>query len=278
MKFGLSDLFISVNRSRQIVFYVPFALLLCAVAGFFVEYKFMLQFKQSSPSVKLEGGNLNTLQRQLDNLLIRYKPFRACRDSVSASDPTRSKIQLKGNHVINLGDTIRLNVILFDGYGKAKSTGGDHLRARLFAYSFDAFAPCTVLDNRNGTYTVTAEALWTGWSKLEVDVLFPKEIIATALRIRTTWDFSDIEVAFHNLNVFGTSMCNPNKVMLEKKSETDIICNFSYWNKTMPWFCAKPHGRNISCKHWVSIGRSWTNYTNTLSKCEQELSGRPFYF
>ncbi|XP_053390859.1 NXPE family member 3-like [Mercenaria mercenaria] len=42
----------------------------------------------------------------------------------------------------------------------------------------------------------------------------------------------------------------------------------------MSWFCGKPSGRNILCKHWVRISRSWNNYTENMSKCEQELSMR----
>jgi hypothetical protein len=66
-------------------------------------------------------------------------------------------------------------------------TGGDHLRARLFNESLRAYIPGTILDQENGTYTVTFQAVWIGLAKLEVEVLYTKEIIATVIGLRRFW-------------------------------------------------------------------------------------------
>jgi hypothetical protein len=66
-------------------------------------------------------------------------------------------------------------------------TGGDHLRARLFNESLKAYIPGIILDHENGTYTVTFQVFWIGKAKLEVEVLYTKEIIATVIRLKRFW-------------------------------------------------------------------------------------------
>jgi hypothetical protein len=86
-----------------------------------------------------------------------------------------------------LGEYFRFVVVLYNGYGNAKVIGGDHLRARLFNERLKAYTPGTILDHGNGTYTATVRALWTGQAQLQVEVLYTKEIMITAVRLRSTW-------------------------------------------------------------------------------------------
>ncbi|XP_053381504.1 NXPE family member 3-like [Mercenaria mercenaria] len=273
----MNQLDLQAKRSKKRLICIPPGLLLVLTICLILHMGYI---RAPAPPLRLPviyaNANIDDVQRQLNELLREYKPFQRCKDSLLAADPRRSKIELKGDHVVNLTETVRLSVILYDGYGRPKTTGGDHLRARLYNNSVDASVPGQVLDHRNGTYTVTIEALWTGWAAVEVEVLFPREIIAAGLRIRTAWNFSDLRANFRNKNSSGASLCNPDFQVLERLYGKSAVCNFSYWNKTLPWFCGKPHVRHLSCKHWVSISRSWHNFTEGISKCEKELSERAY--
>jgi hypothetical protein len=92
-----------------------------------------------------------------------------------------------GRSSVVLGEYFRFSVVLYNGYSKPKVTGGDHLRARLFNERLKAYTPGTILDHGNGTYTATVQALWTGQAQLQVEVLYTKEIMITAVRLRSTW-------------------------------------------------------------------------------------------
>jgi hypothetical protein len=92
-----------------------------------------------------------------------------------------------GRCSVFLGEYVDFTAILYNGYGKPKYSGGDHLRARLYNDLLGAYSPGTILDHNNGTYTVTVQALWIGRAQLEVEVLYTKETLITAIRLRRTW-------------------------------------------------------------------------------------------
>ncbi|XP_060583957.1 NXPE family member 3-like isoform X2 [Ruditapes philippinarum] len=122
-----------------------------------------------------------------------YQTSKKCNDAMLAADPLRSTIYMIGRSSVFLGDYIDFNVILYNGYDKPKNTGGDHLRARLYNDLLGAYTPATIFDHNNGTYTVTVQALWIGRAQLEVEVLYTKETIITAIRLRRTWTASVVE-------------------------------------------------------------------------------------
>jgi hypothetical protein len=92
-----------------------------------------------------------------------------------------------GKSSVVLGEFFRFSVELYNGYGKPKVTGGDHLRARLFNDRVKAYTPGTIFDHGNGTYTATVQALWIGQAQLQVEVLYTKEILTAAVRLRNIW-------------------------------------------------------------------------------------------
>ena len=78
-------------------------------------------------------------------------------------------------------------VTLYDGYGRTKTSGGDHIRARLFNDELQAYSIGNVYDHDNGTYSVKFNALWTGHAKAEIELLYPMEVIAAIVRVRELW-------------------------------------------------------------------------------------------
>ena len=88
---------------------------------------------------------------------------------------------------IYLGDSFVITVTLYDGYGRKKTTGGDHIRARLFNDELQAYTNGFVSDHDNGTYSMTFNALWTGHAKAEIELLYTMEVIAANVRVRKLW-------------------------------------------------------------------------------------------
>ncbi|XP_060588706.1 NXPE family member 3-like [Ruditapes philippinarum] len=202
-----------------------------------------------------------------------YRTDKQCHDAMLAADPVRSAIYVKGRCSVFLGEYVDFTAILYNGYGKPKYTGGDHLRARLYNDLLGAYSLGTILDHNNGTYTVTVQALWIGRAQLEVEVLYSKETMTTAFRLRRTWDFSNIFAFFSYKNYTDKTTCGPdNETVLEYSKQTQL-CNFSYWNNSQQWFCGKPKYQ-LSCDHWRAITRNWDNFTKGMNTCEQELSKR----
>ena len=80
-----------------------------------------------------------------------------------------------------------ITVTLYDGYCRKKTTGGDHIRARLFNEELQAYTNGKVYDHDNGIYSVTFNALWTGLAKAEIELLYTVEIIAAMIRVRELW-------------------------------------------------------------------------------------------
>ncbi|XP_045194220.2 NXPE family member 3-like [Mercenaria mercenaria] len=200
-----------------------------------------------------------------------------CTDALLAADPGQSKIELNGDRLIYVGDTILFNVFLFDGYGKKKYVGGDHLRARLFNDSIKAYTNGHITDHRNGTYTVQLDAIWSGVTHLEVELLYTREVIAAMLRLRRDWHFRDVRAIFTRFNISESTHCNSDDLTLKDDTGYSSLCNLFYWNSTMPWFCVKPKYRNLSCTDLSFYTHNWLGYVKTLNRCELRLANRKLF-
>lgn len=217
-------------------------------------------------------GEYKEQKREVQLLLQKYiEQYPRCTDINSLTDPRKIKFERQGAEDVYLGDTIRFNVYLFDGYGKAKTVGGDHLRARLFTNALKASTTGRVYDYKNGSYSVYFPALWTGQAVVEIELLYPSEIIAANFHIRNTWDFSDCRAVFKRQNVSETTLCSTDISRVEPKYANGV-CDFSYWNKAMKWYCGKPAGVGLTCNHLSQFSRDWANYTRGLNACERNIS------
>jgi hypothetical protein len=87
--------------------------------------------------------------------------------------------------LFKIGDKIRVLVELFDSYGKRKTIGGDHLRARIWNVEFSLSAPGTVFDNTNGSYMIIFECFWGGPSQISVSIAYTREGVSALFRLMT---------------------------------------------------------------------------------------------
>ena len=75
-------------------------------------------------------------------------------------------------------------MVLRNGYNQTRLQGGDHLRARIYNQTLEAFAPGHVIDHNNGTYTVVLKASWPGRQTISVTLVYRREIIRALFYMR----------------------------------------------------------------------------------------------
>lgn len=47
-----------------------------------------------------------------------------------------------------------------------------------------------------------------------------------------------------------TTICHPNMYTLRKHFNYSLVCNLTYENSGMSWFCGKPVNKNLLCDDW----------------------------
>ncbi|XP_060586994.1 NXPE family member 2-like isoform X1 [Ruditapes philippinarum] len=273
-----------LNRLQRMFFLISYAVMIFCMTITFVETIWknssFLKYKVSEKSDMQNGWTeqIKSIQKEV------YKEFNVqdllasqCQDHLLAADPSKSTIEIKEQHRIAVGDSIDIKLIIYDGYGNMKTKGGDYLRTRLYNDNLKAYANGEVLDHKNGSYTIRHNALWTGLAKVEIELLYPKEILAAIIRRRHHWHFNDIRAIFESFNTSESTQCHSDKNVFKRNKKGSDLCNFSYWNNTMPWYCLKPVDRTLSCNDLKKYERNWIGYLEGLNECELRLVKRDQY-
>ena len=146
--------------------------------------------------------NLPAWEKFFPNLVTSLKKYAELNPVKNASKFTSPKSYINFNQVkkeYKVGETFEVSIQAIDFEGEKKRFGGDFFRARLLEVStennsFPNGIPCNILDQMNGTYTVTAPLLVPGKFKLEVVLSTSVEAIAayidwTARRVHQGWVF-----------------------------------------------------------------------------------------
>ncbi|OWF47045.1 NXPE family member 4-like isoform X2 [Mizuhopecten yessoensis] len=149
--------------------------------------------------------------------------------------------------IYSLGDIIKVRIMLFDGYGKPLTNGGDILRIWLKSTSKNASANGYVIDHGNGSYTGHVRALWTGSCVIKTSIAATKEHIAIVHKyIEKHGLLHDMVAGFNKNNIQERTPCSvkPNVFGLAD------MCNFTEENYGLHWFCGKPKNSNLTCQDW----------------------------
>ncbi|XP_045179899.2 NXPE family member 1-like isoform X2 [Mercenaria mercenaria] len=210
----------------------------------------------------------------LEEEALRFQP---CQDVKKTASVQHSKISLTGdvNGTYNIGDEIRTIVTLYDGYGKRKYSGGDHLRATIENKSLNASVPCVVTDNKDGTQTVACTALWSGTSTLHFVLAYSRETITTHYRIRTqVLATRNIYGMFKSRTYREETACHPNHTDLLKHTNYTQLCNMTYINSGMPFYCGKPKDEHLLCQDWQLVHKHQPYPRLQITECEKILLKR----
>ena len=77
-----------------------------------------------------------------------------------------------------------MSVTLRNYYNQTRHQGGDHLRARIFNTTLEAYAPGRVIDHNNGSYTVVVSSFWPGRQTISVMLVYRREIVRSLYYMR----------------------------------------------------------------------------------------------
>ncbi|XP_045159620.2 NXPE family member 3-like [Mercenaria mercenaria] len=214
-------------------------------------------------------NRLNEIIREKEAL--QHHP---CQDISLAADATLSTLHLLDSpyKVYDIGDKIYVRATLFDSFGKQKSTGGDHLRARI--WNSNASAPGVVYDHNNGSYTLIFEALWSGRSWISATISYTREAITAFYRITSEVVSLIYIMAMYKANNFEEdALCHPDVNHLITRAKYKDACNFTNLNSGMPWYCGKPKSPNLKCSDWNLLKVSYPGLPPSLSECEKKILG-----
>uniref|UniRef100_A0A3Q2PIX0 Neurexophilin and PC-esterase domain family, member 3 n=1 Tax=Fundulus heteroclitus TaxID=8078 RepID=A0A3Q2PIX0_FUNHE len=162
----------------------------------------------------------------------------------STSDPVHSFFTIlpgKGRREWRLGDQLEALVQVHDFQGRPKRYGGDFLLARLHSPELGAGVAGTVVDHKNGIYSVFFPLLWVGPAQVEVTLVHSSEAVAVLKHLR---EHRPDRVFFKSLFRLGflsektvCNMCLP--------PDQQPLCNYTDLYTGEPWYCYKP--KMLSC-------------------------------
>lgn len=203
--------------------------------------------------------------------------FEPCQDINKTASNIFSKVEYEAgfSRSFHLGEQIKATVTLHDGYRRRKYSGGDQLRATIENKTLKASAPCIVTDNKDGSYTVICEALWSGTSSILVTLAYTRETITSIYRVRTQLLATRIlHGKFKSRNYEEDVVCHPNSTHLLKLTNYTELCNMTYANSGMPFYCGKPNNEHLLCQDWEQIRNHLPYPELPLTECEETLLKR----
>ncbi|XP_071116858.1 NXPE family member 3-like [Haliotis cracherodii] len=133
--------------------------------------------------------------------------------------------------VYNLGETVKVKILLYDAFKRPLHRGGDILTVSMDGQN-GASSAGRIIDHHNGSYTGILRAMWTGSCTIVANILCTRESFAMTYQL---------------INGFRTSMNLTCVFELEALRETTLaypspapfpgqrLCNLTAENYGMPW-------------------------------------------
>ncbi|XP_071087436.1 NXPE family member 3-like [Haliotis cracherodii] len=185
---------------------------------------------------------------------VKNNPFASAiaqMDPKTCSYAPNSNIQLASSKTdFRLGDTISVEIQLFDAYKRRKNKGGDNVRVWMSEASKDARAAGVVTDNKDGTYTGTLKALWTGSPKIEAAIASRKENVDIFYRVyHDYYTLRNLSAMFESDGVQEETLCLP----IPNIRGFENVCNLTAENYGLPWYCGKPSHRKLLCHDFTGL-------------------------
>ncbi|XP_041425150.1 NXPE family member 1 isoform X2 [Xenopus laevis] len=218
------------------------------------------QIKYAKPLATLVDNEEKVTE--IFNAITRTVPsvyFTNISTTTSAKNSRGIILDLKKQYCV--GDSLTVQVTMFDYVGKRKTYGGDFLRARIFSPKVEAGASGRIDDLNNGLYNVHFALFWEGNVKISILLMHPSEGVAALWRARNS--------GYKNIIFYGQYEYRSKKVQSECGFELDsdeAKCEYGAKEDKDFFYCIKPD--NVSCESLISVTskeRSHT-YLNTLEK------------
>ena len=94
--------------------------------------------------------------------------------------------------MFNIGENIKVYLVLRNGYNVQRQRGGDQLRVRIYNKELKAFSAGYVIDHNDGTYTAVTRAIWPGKQTISVTLAYRRETVRAMYYLR-----QKVSLSFH---------------------------------------------------------------------------------
>lgn len=198
------------------------------------------------------------------DLIDGYLNLEEIEDLRQTANSNTSKAFIIGNkNTFNIGDQIRVQIELYDGFGHRLRTGGDALRIWMVDIDQGANSTGYVIDHGNGSYIGVVRALWKGNPEIKISIATTKEHISVIMKqIHDRGVLYYLTGKFQDKNLGITEVTNCTTIPRVKGYRS--VCNLTSMNFGMAWYCGKP--AIVSCKNWVSYVGSRVNQFSKIAK------------
>ncbi|KAG8434651.1 hypothetical protein GDO86_012854 [Hymenochirus boettgeri] len=187
--------------------------------------------------------------------------FKNINSTSSAMNSRAILLDKKPTHCV--GDSITVQVEMFDYYGNRKIYGGDFLRARIFSPELKAGASGRIEDLNNGKYNVHFTLFWEGTVTISILLMHPSEGVAALWRARNLGYKNIIYTGkFHNRTKEVHTECG---FYLDSSEEK---CEYGDKDNGESFYCIKPH--NVPCEAIISM-KSGNREQAHLTNLEKSL-------
>ncbi|XP_040187196.1 NXPE family member 1-like [Rana temporaria] len=186
------------------------------------------------------------------NCTIPQKDTMYFNETTSAINSTAITLNYKPNYCV--GDTLIVQVEMFNYLRKRKTYGGDFLQARIFSPKLGAGASGRIEDFNNGTYNIYFTLFWEGQVQISILLMHPSEGVALLWKARN----------------MGSSYVSYTGTFLNKNKEVHTECGF-YFNSQQEkckyvdrkyrevFYCIKLP--EVPCDAFISLRSGNTPYT-----------------
>ncbi|KAM5135054.1 LOW QUALITY PROTEIN: NXPE family member 4-like [Mantella aurantiaca] len=186
------------------------------------------------------------------------------KDNTTSARKSRATI-LNPRKKYCVGETIIVQIAMFDHLGNRKTYGGDFIRARMFSPNLKAAASGRIEDFSNGTYYVHFTLFWEGKVYFSLVLYHPSEAVS-ALRARN-WAYGLIYFTgtFTNGTHQEKSECG------FQLSAKKAICEYRNEEYNELFYCTKPD--SFHCGSLIYL-QSFNRDISFLSPFEKSLLNR----
>ncbi|PIO16444.1 hypothetical protein AB205_0211040, partial [Aquarana catesbeiana] len=188
----------------------------------------------------------------LMNCTIPQKDTMYFNETTSAIDSKAIILNYKPNYC--LGDTLIVQVEMFNYLGKRKTYGGDFLQARIFSPKLGAGASGRIKDFNNGTYHIYFTLFWKGSVQISIILMHPSEGVSLLWKGRNMgYNYISFTGKFLNKNQEVHTKCG---FYLNSQQEK---CKYLDRKYREVFYCIKLPA--VPCEAFISLNSQNTRYT-----------------
>ncbi|KAM5135052.1 NXPE family member 1-like [Mantella aurantiaca] len=158
-----------------------------------------------------------------------------------------------------LGDTLIVNVQMFNYLGEKKTYGGDFLRARIFSSNLGAAASGRLEDFNNGTYNIYFTLFWEGQVNISILLMHSSEAVSSLWRARNQ--------GYKNVKYIGKFLNKMQEVHTECGFQLDPQeerCDYGDDKYGEFFYCLKLPG--VPCEALISMKSEYTPHAYLTDK------------